>query len=224
MVKICLSLTFGMATFALAVSTVSFSRPPSNPAPLSSESVSMKATAWNILYSPSMPAHPNPNTVGGGWYFDFPSCNGTDACSVNYVTVPVSLAASTHVRAVFQIATTGTPAFHYKLEANNTCGYPAHVRYILQRRGDDLTAKSEFHRWFSLSGFKLEEGSAELSVPLRPDLWVSVFGTARGPDFGRRCKISVMSASYMVADAFMATALMSSGGSARFLASEYSIE
>ena len=136
------------------------------------QSVSMEAAEWNMLYSPSMPAHPNP--MDGGWYFDFPSCNGTNACSVHYLTVPVNLSASTRVRAAFQIATTGTPAFHYKLQPDNTCDYPAHVRYILQRRGDDLW--SVFYRWFSVPGFKLEEGSADLSVPLTPDQWISVFG------------------------------------------------
>jgi hypothetical protein len=141
---------------------------------IASQSVSMEAAAWNILYSRSMPAHPH--AVDGGWYFDFPSCSGTNTCSVHYITVPVNLSASTSVRAVFQIATSGAPAFHYKLQADHTCDYPAHVRYILQRRGDYLSAESELHRWFSLSGFKLEEGSADLTVPLSPDQWVSVFG------------------------------------------------
>jgi hypothetical protein len=87
----------------------------------------MSAGAWNILYSPSMPAHPTA-ADGGGWYFDFPSCDGTSACSVNYVTVPVNLSASTSVKATLQITTTGAPVFHYKLKPDNTCDAPAHVR------------------------------------------------------------------------------------------------
>ena len=81
---------------------------------VTSQSVSMEAAAWNILYGPSMPEHPN--SLDRGRYFDFPSCNDTNACSVHYVTVPVSKAASISVRAIFQIATAGTPVFHYKLQ------------------------------------------------------------------------------------------------------------
>src|SRR5271165_1647242 len=52
----------------------------------------------------------------------------------NRLMVPVNLSAPTRVRAVFQITTTGTPAFYYKLRADNTCDYTAQVRHILQRR------------------------------------------------------------------------------------------
>ena len=172
MVKIGFSLASGFLILDLFARVASSSLPLSRHPALGP--VSMQAAAWKILYSPSMPA--NPTAADGAWYFDFPSCNGSNACSVNYVMVPVNLSASTSVRAVFQIATTGAPTFHYKLHADNTCDYPAHVRYILQRSGDDLSAKSEFYRWFSLSGVKLEEGSADLTVALRPDQWVSVFG------------------------------------------------
>lgn len=228
MMKICLSLTFGMVILDLVVSGVTFSRSQTHQAPLAPKSVSMTATAWNILYSPSMPAHPNP--VDGGWYFDFPACNGTNACSVNYVTVPVDLVASTHVKAVFRIATTGAPAFHYRLEASNTCDYPAHVRYILQRRGDDLTAKSEFYRWFSSSGFQLKEGSAELSVPLEPNSWVSVLGK-RG-DANDNARTGFQQALQNLSNVgfvfgggcFYGHGVNVIGGSARFLASAYSLK
>jgi hypothetical protein len=227
-IKMCLSATFGVVILDLAVSEVSSLPPLVHPEPSTTEFVSMKATAWNILYSPSMPAHPNP--VDGGWYFDFPACSGTNACSVNYVTVPVDLVASTHVKAVFRIATTGAPAFHYRLEAGNTCDYPAHVRYILQRRGDDLTAKSEFYRWFSSSGFKLEEGSAELIVPLEPNLWVSVLGK-RG-DANDNARTGFQQALQNLGNVgfvfgggcFYGHGVNVIGGSARFLASEYSVK
>ena len=53
--------------------------------------------------------------------------------------------------------------------ADNRCDYPAHVRYILQRSGDDLSVKSEFYRWFSSSGFQLAAGSADGTVQLYND-------------------------------------------------------
>ena len=192
------------------------------------QSVSMEAAAWNILYSPSMPAHPKP--INGGWYFDFPSCSGTNACSVHYVTVPVNLSASASVRAVFQIATTGAPIFNYKLQADNTCDYPAHVRYILQRRGDDLSVKSEFYRWFSSSGFQLEAGSADLTVPLRPEQWVSVLGK-RG-DYNESTRAGFHQALQDLGNVgfvygggcFYGHGVNVIGGSARFLATEYTVK
>jgi hypothetical protein len=146
------------------------------------------------------------------------------------VTVPVDLSASTRVRAVFQIATTGTPAFHYKLQADNTCDYPAHVRYILQRRGDDLSAKSEFYRWFSSSGVKLEEGSADLTVPLTPDQWVSVSGK-RG-DSNESARMGFQQALRKLGNVglvygggcFYGHGVNVIGGSARFLATDYSVK
>ena len=185
----------------------------------------MEAAEWNILYSPSMPAHPNP--IDGGWYFDFPSCNGTNACSIHYLTVPVNLSASTRVRAAFQIATTGTPAFHYKLQPDNTCDYPAHVRYILQRRGDDLW--SEFYRWFSAPGFMLKDGSADLSVPLKPDQWISVFGK-RG-DYNENTRTGFYQALQNLGNVgfvfgggcFLSHGVNVLGGSARFQVSEFSV-
>lgn len=200
---------------------------PSRAEAATTKLASMGAAAWNILYSASMAAHPNA-AVDGGWYFDFPSCDGANTCFVGYVMVPVNLSASTSVRAVFQITTTGTPAFHYKLEAHNTCDYPAHVRYILQRKGDDLY--SEFYRWFSVSGFKLEEGHADLTVPLAPDKWVSVFGK-RG-DYNESAQTGFHQALQNLGNVgfvygggcFYSHGVNVIGGSARFLATEYAVK
>jgi hypothetical protein len=192
------------------------------------QSVSMQAAAWNILYSRSMPAHPQ--AINGGWYFDFPSCSGSNACSVHYVTMPVNLSASATVRAVFRIATTGAPVFYYKLQADNMCDYPAHVRYILQRRGDGLSVKSEFYRWFSSSGFQLEAGSADLTVSLRPEQWVSVFGK-RG-DYNESTRTEFHQALQDLGSVgfvfgggcFYGHGVNVIGGSARFLATEYFVQ
>jgi hypothetical protein len=71
----------------------------------------------------------------GGWYFDFP----TDPNSVHYVLAAVNMVVSNYVDARILVTTTGTPAFVYKLQPDNTCVYPAHVRFLLQQKGDDLS-------------------------------------------------------------------------------------
>ena len=149
---------------------------------------SLSTQTWNIQYSPGMPAHPT--AVEGGWYFDFPapSCGGADVCSVHYVSTPVRMSVTTsgHVNAVFQVTTTGMPVFHYQLNPNNTCDYPAHARFYLQRMGDNLSGqgKYEFYRWFSNDvAYKLAAGDANLTAALTPDQWTSVFGKRGDYDF-----------------------------------------
>ena len=148
----------------------------SSPAPtLRSTAVSMDAQAWSILYSPGMPPHPTPRT-GGGWYFDFP----TDPNSVHYVLAAVNMAASSYVDASILVTTTGTPAFVYNLQPDNTCVYPAYVRFLLQEKGDDLSGRNgkQYFRWWSNNvAYQLASGPAKLSASLT-DLsqWTSVFG------------------------------------------------
>src|ERR1700730_16251032 len=78
------------------------------------------------------------------------------------------------------VATTGTPIFVYNLQPDNACAYPAHVRFLLQEKGDDLSGTNgkQYFRWWSNSAaYQLAPGAANLSAPLT-DLsqWTSVFG------------------------------------------------
>lgn len=148
----------------------------SSPAPAQrSTVVPLNAEAWSILYSPGMPPHPTPQT-GGGWYFDFPTAPN----SVHYVLAAVNMAASNYVDATILVTTTGTPAFVYNLESDNACAYPAHVRFVLQEDGDDLSGTNgkQYFRWWSNSvAYRLASGPANLRASLT-DLsqWTSVFG------------------------------------------------
>jgi hypothetical protein len=122
-----------------------------------------------------MPPHATPQT-GGGWYFDFP----TDPNSVHYVLAAVNMAASNYVDASILVTTTGTPVFVYNLQLDNTCVYPAHVRFLLQEKGDDLSGTNgkQYFRWWSNSvAYQLTSGPANLSASLT-DLsqWTGVFG------------------------------------------------
>ncbi len=137
--------------------------------------VPTNAQAWAILYSPGMPPHPAPRP-GGGWYFDFP----TGRNSVHYVLAAVNMTASSYVDATISVTATGTPVFVYNLQPGNTCDYPAHVRFLLQEKGDDLSGMNgkQYFRWWSNSvAYQLAPGSAKLTASLS-DLgqWTSVFG------------------------------------------------
>jgi hypothetical protein len=134
--------------------------------------------AWSMLYSPGMPPHPMPR-LGGGWYFDFPHAPD----SVNYVLAEVSTAAIRSVDAVetsIVVTTTGAPTFGYDFGRYNSCQFPAHVRLLLQQKGDDLSGtngKQYFRWWSNRAAYQLAPGSAHLRAVLT-DLsqWTSVFG------------------------------------------------
>jgi len=138
--------------------------------------VPMNAQAWAILYSPGMPPHPTPQTGGGGWYVDLPAAPN----SIHYVLAAVNMAASSSVSASVLVTTTGTPVFVYNLQPDNNCVYPAHVRFLLQEKGDDLSGANgkQYFRWWSNSvAYQLAPGSANLSASLTDtSQWTSVFG------------------------------------------------
>jgi hypothetical protein len=140
-----------------------------------SATVPINAQAWSILYSPGMPPHPIPRK-GKGWYFNFP----TEPNSVHYVLVAVNMVASRYVDASILVTTTGKPTFVYYLQPDNTCVYPAHVRFLLQEKGDDLSGangKQYFRWWSNRVAYQLTSGRANLRASLT-DLsgWTSVFG------------------------------------------------
>jgi len=164
---------FILGLLLLAARNNSGSSPAST---LPSTEVPMNAEAWSIRYSPGMPSHPAPQT-GGGWYFDFPIAPN----SVHYVVAAVSLAASVSVDASILVTTTESepPMFVYNLQPDNTCLYPAHVRFLLQEKGDDLSGTNgkQYFRWWSNSvAYQLAPGSANLSASLAdvalPSRWM----------------------------------------------------
>ena len=137
--------------------------------------VSMNSQSWSILYSPGMPPHPTPQQ-GGGWFFDLP----TGSNSVHYVLTTVNMAGTKSVDASISVTTSGAPVFVYNLQPYNNCVYPAHVRFLLQEKGDDLsgTNRKQYFRWFSNSvAYQVASGSANLNAPLTDfSQWTSVFG------------------------------------------------
>jgi hypothetical protein len=96
------------------------------------------------------------------------------------VLAAVNMAAFSSVDAGISVTTIGTPEFIYNLQPDNSCVYPAHVRFLLQQRGDDLSGSNgkQYFRWWSNGvAYKLAPGAAEPSASVT-DLsqWTSVFG------------------------------------------------
>ena len=227
-----MSIHFFLAVAALAMEASSDPSPSPPPAP---SQASLSAQAWNIQYSPGMSAHPI--AVAGGWYCDFPapSCGSAQVCSVHYVSTAVQMSVTMggHVNAVFEVNTTGTPVFNYQLNRDNVCDYPAHVRFYLQRTGDDLSGRGqyEFYRWFSNEvAYELVAGSANLTAALMPDQWTSVFGkkgdydSAANVGFVQGLQDLVNVGFVFGGGCFYGHGVNVSGGTARFTLRQYSVE
>jgi len=126
----------------------------------------MNSEAWSFLYSPNMPAHPTARDATG-WEFNFPPQNG-----VHYLVHPVIGRLRSRIFSNIVVERDG------RLVESDPCeGSQAAVRLFFQRRGDDLSAAKEFHRWWSVETFLLNtDTKAGLAVPLEPSLWSSVLG------------------------------------------------
>ena len=194
-----------------------------------SAAVPMTAQEWSILYSSGMPLHPTPRT-GGGWYFNFP----TEPNSVHYVLAAVKVAASIYVDAAISVTTTGTPAFVYGLRPDNTCIEPAHVRFLLQENGDDLSGANgkEYFRWWSNSvAYELAAGRANLRALLTHlDQWTSVLGekanaSAAAAAGFKRAIANLGNVGFAFGGGcFYGHGVRVSGGTARFAVTEYSLK
>jgi hypothetical protein len=191
--------------------------------------VPINAQAWTILYSPGMPPHPTPQT-GGGWYVDLPGAPN----SIHYLLAAVNTAASSSVDATILVTTTGAPVFVYNLQPDNNCTYPAHVRFLLQEKGDDLSGTNgkQYFRWFSNSAaYQLAPGAANLSAPLT-DLsqWTSVFGEKANASAAAKAGFEQAIANLgsvgfsFGGGCFYGHGVRVSGGGARFAVNSYTVK
>ena len=175
---------FLVAALAACNGTSSPPAPPGAP-------IDMSAAAWQIRYSPGMPAQPSAAS-GGGWQFAFPS-NASGVCPapatqppdfnlspchhVDYVTVPYasSIVAKSMVM-TFDVVTL-SPTYDYRTATNNTCTRPAVVRLLLEHSGD-AALRNPVYRWWSGPSYRLDGSvsGAVISVPLTADQWSDVNG------------------------------------------------
>ena len=150
------ALLFIFFWLALATDDSVNAQPPEQPA---------ADALWTIAYSPSMPHALS--LQGRKYYFDFP----TSADGIHYVTRPAPVVRlGETIKMVFSLEGRGklVPS-----EGNP----PARIRIFIQRRGDRLSAKEPYKRWWSLAHVQLvSPGTFTLSAKIEPRHWSSVFG------------------------------------------------
>lgn len=127
-----------------------------------------RKSGWCIEHSPGMPARPVPD--GDGWGFTFPT---NPASHVHYVQNfdPPHLEPGKSIRVRFRVSGQGFTAQEWPNE-------PATVSLLIQRKGDDWTARGKMagHRWYSAQQVTLAEGEHTMTIPLDVAHWGDVFG------------------------------------------------
>ena len=131
------------------------------------------AKKWYFQYFKNMPKNPTSNGAGG-WYFDFPDING----AVSYVTdtppkslLPKVISKPYSLKIKGKITASEDAVFDYKTEDFNTCVVPATVRLLMMKN-----MYGEYNRWWAKEGIELKNGAFEISVPIDPAMWSSVYG------------------------------------------------
>ena len=126
-------------------------------------------TGWRIEHSPGMPARPVPD--GDGWGFTFPT---NPASHVHYVQNfdPPHLEPGKSIMVRFRVSGQGFTAQEWPDE-------PATVSLLIQRKGDDWTARGEMasYRWYSTQQVRLAEGEHTMTAQLSPAQWIGVHGS-----------------------------------------------
>jgi len=151
--------------------------PPLPPPPVITGSLAMDPNSWDIQFSREQPPHPL--GVPEGWYFDFSlepvnfDCNSNPTCgAIHYITQPrYGKMAGTAMVMMFNVVSSGSPVYQYKLKPDNTCESAATVRLFFQGNAGD-------NRWWSnpAAGI-LKSGMQTLLTPLDdPSKWSNAGG------------------------------------------------
>ena len=127
-----------------------------------------RKSGWRIEHSPGMPDRPVPD--GDGWGFTFPTDPASHVHYVQYFDPP-ELGLGKSIRVRFRVSGQGFTAQEWPDEH-------ATVSLLIQRKGDDWTARGEMaaYRWYSAQQVKLAEGEHTLVVPLEASYWGGVYG------------------------------------------------
>jgi hypothetical protein len=139
-----------------------------------------------------------------------------------------SLANASYLTVTFKVVATGTPKFNFMFETGNTCANPAHARLSFARTG--WSKGAEFYRWWANSNaYELAPGGVTLAIPLTPSQWSSVFGKLGSQDTasldGFRSALKDVAQVGLVfgGGCFFGHGVSVSGGSAKFIMTNYSI-
>ncbi len=134
--------------------------PPPIPAPA-------PLSQWTISFSEGTP--PTMTKVGTDYTTPIPLAPG----SIHYVTAnPPPMAGK--IVLSFEIQGTGTV-----IPKPTTDNPPAKIKLFLWRKGDPMTGQGpyEFYRWWSVASLDITQpGGYQLTAPLDPAQWTSVFG------------------------------------------------
>jgi hypothetical protein len=137
---------------------------PTEPSPTPA-TITLQSSAWETIADPQ----PFPiSNNGAALTFEFPT-----AGSIHYLYTASPIRAVHGTLSVTVRVTTSGPVVFNSLD-QSSCGIAPSVRPFLWANGN---GNGDYDRWWSNPrGFNLADGSATISVPLKPENWSSVNG------------------------------------------------
>ena len=129
--------------------------------------LSMAASAWVFQYSNSMLEGPSP--AGSGWSFTFLDTSGPYG-GVHYLVTKSPNLTSKSTLTMSGVISVAPGTVWGSNDPSDTT--PDHCRAYFQQAGDDLSGTGPF----SHTTIALTDGSFNVTIPLDPSQWGSVFG------------------------------------------------
>ena len=132
------------------------------------------STPWVISQGRNVP--PAPTMQGNGWHIDLPPAPGYVAY-VSWIDQPL-LREGQALTIRYRVE--GGPII-----ATEYPDSPADAGLMVQRRGDNLTARGKYagYRWFCHQHFPLTEGEHEFTIPLTVEHWGPVMSDPQAASF-----------------------------------------
>jgi hypothetical protein len=182
--------------------------------------VSLNPQDWYIFYSAGVPQHPSAD-ADGAWSFDFPSSDGGG--HVNYVETPFNATIPLHsVTVVFEVESKN-PQY---VVVDPTDHLPATCRLMIEQQGDDL-ADPNGRWWANASIYNLGSQDNQIitfNIPFTPDIWSNVYGQKNAQAFANALSNIGWVGITFGGQYFAGHGVAISGGSAKFVLINYSIE
>jgi hypothetical protein len=207
------------------------------------QKISMSAGDWDILYSMGTPPHPTPNWHGDGWFLNVPLYTRTEPCYddpkcpfVGYVMTDVNtkFTQSQTVTMVFEVEAWDA-TFDFQTESDNTCTQPGDFSIMIEHT-NDAALTEDYYRWwafpekYTFANGTYDTGKITLSIPLDPELWISVYGEAGNSSPAAEAGFANTLANIgrvgftMGGGCFAGHGLYLTSGSARFIVDSYTVQ
>lgn len=182
--------------------------------------VSLNPKDWYVLYSAGVFPHPIADPLGE-WSIDIPSSQSNG--HLNYVETPFNATVPVHsISVVFEVEST-SPQY---VVVDPTDHLPATCRLMIEQKNDDMSDPNG-RWWANASVYNLGSQDGQVltfNVPLTSSVWTNVNGQQNDAAFGAVLSNIGWVGVTFGGQYFAGHGVAMSGGSAKYILLDYSVE